>query len=580
MSDVIAPALVLGGAVLHECGKYHHPDGFTLSVSRDGLAFGSSEAVVSVVESLWTDGASVTQRATNAVTSFRVMVEGPDLTTLAAGERYVRRAFPADRGSTDLVWRPGEGVPAAVRTVLAGRLLAPDPDLYAETGVLMRRVYPVELTCAPFVRSEHETVVPALPVTNTETPVTIYSGGSPSAWSSIPEGKVETTVGRFYVKHGAWAAWYGSVPLGDARYLVVGVSVNSHPVIRIRVGVDGPLRSVSPTTMAPQSAVAGGVPLVYRLPEGGATLDSVQFPPRAPGMQHGVWSMSLWESVPTSERQSWRQINVGGTERSPGTLQVATRDGTGSLGTTIVHTGPDDTGYSPDLIPGRFTDNTTFTPDATTPGGGWLTGGGGAISTSQPVAAVPSGTYMVAAWLRTTAGVSSKTVTVSTAALAVGDDGPTSSWSTEMRWVSSGPVTLTTTPQLVWLGLVEWPGVDSGVGTAWILSTGLTDVEVGGWWAFPHGRDTSLTVVDSQEPHLWFASGDISRGPRVRIGATDDYATAYTPPADKVLSLDASPLPPGAVRSYVVTTGTTNAAVSYRYTKHWTHLPADDGTTS
>lgn len=567
MTTLIAPALTLGDATLHECGKFHHPDGFTVSVSRDGLSFGSSEAVQTVVESLWADGASVSQRATNAVTSFRVMIEGPDLTTLAAGEAYVRRAFPADRGSVDLVWRPGEGAPAAVRTVLAGELGAPDPDLYAETGVLMRRVYPLELTHAPFVRSEHETVVSAQESGVGETPLTLYNGGAATGWGSNPSGKLTSTSGQIRAGDGATIVWSGSWDLGGRRLLYVRRDWATGHTISVRRGT-GPYQTYSPIGSA-------GFAYVYRLDESSLPVTAIGFYPLAGVQVHTVLAVQArFEFEPTG-RQSLRRFTVGGTERSPGTLQVSTRDGAGSLGTTIVHTGPDEGAYDPDLLAGRWLEGgVSWTPDPAAPGGGWLAGS--ILLSSRPAAGIPPGSYMLTAWMAAASGT--VTINPTSVAVTVGDGGDTAPWMATAPHVNIAPVTLTTTPRLVWLGTVEW-GADAGVGTSWVVLNGATGAKVGGWWAFPHGRGTSLTAVDSDRPHAWVSSGDIMRGARVHIGATDDPALSYTPNPTAIHTLDAAPLPAGPARSYVVTTGAANAAVSYRYVKRWTHLPADDGTT-
>src|SRR5690606_29807735 len=127
---------------------------------------GTSEPVVSVMQSLSADGAASRVDAWgNATSTIQVQVSGADHTALALGEAALRRVLPDGWDDpVDLVWRPPDGMaPASVRVVLSAVLGSPFGDGWDQGEMRFTRTYPLTLTHRPHVYSEHETVAPALP---------------------------------------------------------------------------------------------------------------------------------------------------------------------------------------------------------------------------------------------------------------------------------------------------------------------------------------------------------------------------------------------------------------------------------
>ena len=154
--------LWLNGLLLNGPGSEFTGEGYGFQVARDGASFGSATAVVQVVAGFSGYGSRESVTGFENVTSeLLVQVSATNLTDLARGFAALELACPLDGETVDLVFRPGDGAPAAVREVVRVDFeRVPQPHLVEH--VLCKQVWRLKIRHKPFVRSEHRTVLPAM----------------------------------------------------------------------------------------------------------------------------------------------------------------------------------------------------------------------------------------------------------------------------------------------------------------------------------------------------------------------------------------------------------------------------------
>lgn len=575
--------LVLGGLPIDGVDSHLTDEGWLLRVkaAAHGTTFGTAEAVMSVVDAMGADGGQARiERWGNAVSTIQLQVLGVDATALAKGEAAIRRVLPDGYGApVDLLWRPPDGeAPASVRTVLTGVLGSPSSGTEWDSDELrLTRTFPLELTHEPHVRSEHLTVTPALPVGE----VTVIDDcTSATGWSAtdIEGDPITPTVvsGAIHFEHPAedtlvWRVQRpGSINFAPAPWLTVDAKLTSGEPMSFAVLVAGTNRFME----ASQQLPSGMWRFLFDMRGVGTKpvgFSAVNFG-RSVADTLVIDQMGVSITRPAMGKQIRGAIEIGGTERTPGTLTVSARDGVSPTGLTLVHTAPDDgTGYDPDLNRWVFS-GPAQVDDVTAPMGGWRT------LTGYLSAVVPWDTFPAATSYQIGALVRSDT----TQEVAI----EWSAWS----WIDSvltqqvvGERILTLEAEkLTWvpMGRTTLPAIQArrgGVGLG-LNQTAGAPVKVGGWYAFRADRDSALTVVTSDKPRLFIEAGDGGGDPGGwMVGNAADGSDAYTPRAIEIHAPGVHTFPSGRVATYIITAGIADPAVAYTYYQRWTANAADPG---
>ena len=562
--------------------------GYRFSVAADGLEFGSSEAVESVVRALAADGSSARiDGHDNADTTFRLLIEGEDYTALNRGEAAFRRLLPDGySGSVDLLWRPPDGhAPASVRTVLKGTFVQDFDDM---TELQLAREYVVTLTHLPFVRSEFPSVASAAAIGAGSLTVidecSSASGWTASGTSGVPIAPTASGGALHFPLEPseglrAWSIGRpGDVDLTATPYLVVEVKFPPQTL-----GDDAALVSGA-TWLRPMqvSVTTEGYRRYMFDTSGGWTPQPLRFHfGQAAG---GDWVRTLSirhiEALPTPNptlpKQSSRLLSVGGTERTPGTLHVFSRDMT-PLGLTIVHTSPDEgTGYDPDFS--RWVTNNAGTPGADAPNGRWRSiQSPSVIEALVPSASLPTGTYQIGAWVKSS---TAQRVGINWIAGTVPrpSAGTVASYDNGLAWVDLQA----NVPAFVGVGSTTLPTSIAGAGRTYVFLTQVGSgpaVMVGGMWLFRTGQDCGLTAVNSQETHLWVVGEEAGSVGHVVVGSQADMSDAYTPsvPYGEIVAASPHTFRAGTSGVYVIST-VPHAGVEVEHYRRWPFNAADDGT--
>ena len=582
-------ALILGGTPIDGYDATFTDGGYRFSVLADGYEPGSAEAVESVVRALAADGSSARiDGHDNAETTFRLKIEGEDHGSLNRGEAAFRRLLPDGYSApVDLLSRPPQDdAPASVRTIITGKF---DQDWDDFDELRIERVYVVTLTHRPFVRSEFPSVAKALSV-GEGTQTTINDCTSITDWSAVGTGGVAitpTTSGgavHFVLPPSAglrgWTLTIaGTYDLALTPYLAVEVqfppmSLGDDGLLRAGGEWIEPIQKVISTDGYQRYIFDTSAPGVMWTP-GPVTL---HFGQAASGTVARTLKVRHVEALPVANpglpRQNARLLKIGGTERTPGTLHVASRDDS-PLGLVLVHTSPDEgTGYDPDIS--RWIVGSTIDPDPAAPMGGWVEGYPLAVRSVVPSASVPSGTYQIGIYLlpTITARVKFQWVAISmpdpsTDAGTGGDLGH--------AWVD----VVADRPTFVGIGTTTVPSARAGLGRTAITigHGGSTAIPIGGMWLLRTGRDCGLTAVRTDESHIWVESDDAGRVGVVFVGSQSDQSDAYAPAGDfgEVYAADGHTFRYGNAITYVASLAP-NPAVDVEHYRRWPFNAADDGT--
>lgn len=576
--------LTLAGLHIDGIASEVHDEGWLLRVLSSGTTLGTSEPVVSVMQSLSADGAASRVDAWgNATSTIQVQVSGADHTALALGEAALRRVLPDGWGDpVDLVWRPPDGMaPASVRVVLSAVLGSPFSDGWDQGEMRYTRTYPLTLTHRPHVYSEHETVAPALPVGSGAITV-IDPLSSTSGWSwraGSGNAQTPTTTGI--------ALQFAHPPATERLWLITRTGVVSFTGTPYLVADIGSTRNPFPTVYGVSSGGSGARPISVTYIGGGywrhVFYVGEAARPELSFAVHSVTPSALPETIsikalerhpvnPGTPRQRARIIAVGGTERSMGSLHISAPAATPAapLGLTLVHTSPG-SGDEVDLA-AWLTLGTVDTVGYGAPAGTWWTLSS-SLRSEVPWNALTPDAYQL--------GI-----------IAVSD----TTQQVRLKWDTSAVIGATVTPQdggerivdlvagrMTWvaLGRTTLPAARTRRGTTRVevvKTAGAGKVVAGGFYAFRSGRNCALTVVDPcDEPHLFIDSGDGANNPGSwMVGDAADGSDAYTPPN---FTPGIHAFPPGELFTYVVTAGVEHPDVALRHRRAWTANAADDGTT-
>lgn len=580
-------------------------DGYSIRVLAEGFEPGSHEAVMAVVAALGADGSSSRfERAENAESAFQVQITGPDHLSLAEGEAALRRAFPGNEEIVPLIHRPSDGhSPASVRDIVRGSL-AFDFDDLDEASSTPIHTYTVTLEHLPFVRSEFPTVIPAtadpVPVPTT---VVVDDCTSATGWTALTYkddgtsgssgpifptpvtasgGAVRYTMHSGVIGAGAWRRGgsivrTGAVDMSATPYLVAEVSSPSMALYVGGVRVVADLSRAIDGGYVRNTYDLSAHPAITKLEWAGPDQAWPPSSPRPPSVTISVRHIERTDD-PNPQgrpRQIARTFEIGGTERSPGSVHIWQRTGSDPLGLTLLHISPSvPGGYDPDLT--RWENGAaTPTSDPTVPAGRTFPlGGVPSVVAQVPSSAFPEGPYAIGAFIKS--GIAQSVTFTTTVAGSI----PGSTVFREIRQQSKRVTFAADTWTYVSLAMETLPALRGPMGGTWVAvsSTGAaSSLTLGGWWAFSARDGCSLSIADGEQPHLWFDSPEVGSGADVWMSATASRMDGYSAPG-AIVDAGLPVLSPGPVTAYVVTKDADNAASDHTHYQRWTWHAADDGT--
>lgn len=583
-------SLALGDLTL--TGSRDFPDedhGFWFEIAAEGFEFGKPEAVTRIVTSLLADGAIVSYDSDgNRTINVRVRVHGPSLAAVAQGEAALRRA---SKRPNELTWQP----PDEFAPVSAFETYPSPMTPVQETGWDLaekwwkERTFALSLACSPHAMSADTTTISALVAGSTTTVVDTCD--SAAGWSATTSGYPATA-------STAWEA--GSVGVAEldefvtspepwtlTRTGVIDFSTTPHLVVEVRtISSD----SGRPLNLAGFSG--SGISKDTRLPVlsmrriSGSVYFEVVFDMSAVlsvsalTFLHNSTAGDPWQglfirsvartNIPpaVSPRQVSRILSPGGTERTPASIQIASANGTDSLGLTLVHTSPEDgSGYSPAMRRWRVSGN-TVTTDASTVSGGYELLHPNPVGFEVPTSSLPEGGYLLCAFLRVGI-VGDHSIYFSSYTQLPAPNDSTLMGEVINRVTVNFPVA--NTWQLVPLGIMTLPTVRTSAGQIIVGiqrdSASLDDILIDEAWLFRVDDNCALSIVDATASNLWLDSPGVgSPVPTVWMG---DSPESRTHPGTQLVSPGNHVLHPDGTAVFVATLGTQWPEVSGTFRRRW-----------
>lgn len=581
VSDV--HSLTLGDIVLTGDQAFADPEhGFWFQVCAEGTDFGDPEAVTRIVQSLLLDGDVVDYvRDGNRTVPVRVRVKGPTLASVAEGAAVLRRAT---KRRNELTWQPPDEMsPASVYESYPSPM-SRVKDNWDLDELVRERTFSLNLTCSPYARSAMPVTFAALeapPVSPTT--VTINNADTTAGWSVIYADYavdpntytgVVTDEGSF-VQASATGMWLrlhmslttAPVSMAGTRYLAVEYGGSPSP--RFQLTLDGVTAFATPVLVR-----ATGSTIVFVFDCGSSTFsglkimfDEKQTRPVTRTIQ--VADVSRTDTLnQVTRRQSTRVIPGAGTERSPGTIHIASTNPATALGLSIVHTSPETgSGYSPPLRRWRISGN-TVTATGNTFSGSSEPLNATTVLFEQPNKVLPAGDYALCAMLKSSAtGTfpitwSASTRLAGTSSYTAGINGTTPVQfytTTDWHFVSLTPLTLPT--------MRGNDGTFTRIGLQF-LGSGATIIYDEAW-PFRVGDDCALTVVGSTPQHLWLDSPSReSARAKVMVSTLADRSDEWHP-GPSLLSMGTHMLHEGGTALFVATSNFDNPAASGQFYPLW-----------
>lgn len=593
-------ALVLGGGfnLIQAAASAAAP--WESKVLTDGTNRGNPVPIEQQVQTWLQDGAIVvTQGHTNREVPVRVRLTADTLPGVGAAEKAL---FGELEKPNTMSWTPNVAmVRPVVFVIITSRL-----DHLSETGWDTAEVdrrpsakYQVTLTCEAFVRSDTETITPALPATGTTT-TPVNDGSVTTNWT----GQINGTSTAPSVVSGAVKVTNGSPVQGSVTCsLIYTASINTSSTKYLQIDWKPESNTGSPQI----AATADGVPLTKvaetASPTAGFTrtwfgpvaassiavlrIDSLTNIPTVLGIGSPPATRSLYvdninrtDEKPSqgSGRQLLRRIAVGGSARTPGS--VAIEHASSALGDVLAYfyrDVPGIQGYSPSMRPHIFLPGTT---DATLVSGARTNLLSGGTFFLPPVSRLPAGRYLVVA--------------------RIGGAGGGGAWGVNLAWnyttTLNGPtvgpaisrtktLTLTSAYTIFVLDRVTLPTCDldpASPAVLQILFTGtavgtttaanlddlwLYNLDIGQLVRVSCGTGSPASGGPANRVFIEPASTDRPR-PSVRIGFAADKSDSFYPATFP--SWQFPQFVPPSVIVHTVTTNAVDAAVSFR---NWDRFP-------
>lgn len=577
-------ALTLGSLTLTGSKHFSDPEhGYWFEVAAEGTEFGSPEAVTSIVQSLLADGSVVRyDRDENRTIPVRVRVHGPTLQAVAHGEAALRMATKV---RNELTWQPPDNFapPSVYETYPSAMTSVQESGWDLDEMVRRVRTFRLNLMASPHARSQNPVVSEAL--RSGTTTVVVDTCDSATGWTATRNGApdVATTfweAGSVSVAELSDAVglppetWTltrpGSVDFTDTPYLVAEMrTIGSVGLGNVVVIVDAGLPSQRFLKILEVRKIADGTPHYRVTWDATGTASTITFWHRTDDPNQ-VWQGVFVRNISRTDippgptpRQLTRVVEVEGTERTPGSLELFSGGAT-ALGMTVVHTSPEDgSGYSPPLRRWRVS-------------GAGETSNLSAVSQALesillpnpfvaevPNRAVPEGGYLLAArMLVPTAGVTAINWAAETVTRGVGQGYVTDF----AHW----EFTTAHTWNFVPLAVLTLPTLRSEEGTVRIQMSSSVPVELDEAWLFRVDDDCALTVIrDVATARMWLDSPDInSRVPRVWIGDNEHRTDAFHPGGNLYCHGNHT-FAPDKVSVFTATSGVSGPAVSMSHYPRW-----------
>lgn len=545
---------------------------------------GEPEVLVNALPGSLADGdIEQEQRAGNRTYVLPVWIEGASLGEVAKNEAALRQTIRL--GRLTLTHDSGDPLaPPSVYEVLVARMKLERQDI-TESHLLRKAI--LTLTCAPYARSADPVTVEALsPPVAVPTTVTVNNADTTAGFSATKTVGLapSTTSAIAVIDQGAYVSTTAtetdafSVMLNLAVSPTVSMSATKYLTIEASGSVDLYFAATlngagSYLTPALTRATSNGV--LYVFDTAGKALSSVQvytkLDLRAGTRTHtvSVYDVSRTDTLPqVTKRQASRTIEVGGTERTPASIRVATA-GT-PLNFTAVHTSPSTlAGYSPPLRRWRTSGNTVTADNALISGGREpvnLT----PIEAQVPLMSLPEGEYVLAAVMRSTvAGTFPITWTANSLIPGYGFLGPTVSGVAQARFFDPGFW------NLIPLDVITLPPVRATNSLAVVALTlnrapiASEVIDIDEWWAFRVGEDSALTIVSTPATRLWLDSPDVTSSvPRVWVGDFNNRADARHP-GSGLYAQGNHILHPDGTTVFVASNGSDSPSVTATFHKRW-----------
>lgn len=574
MSEDLAPTWVIGSIDLTE---------YPFSVDRDNTVdIGEPDMIVESLTSQLADGdIERTVRHGNRTYVLPIYIEGPTLADVADAEALLRAELRSS-GLT-LTHNPGDSWAVdSVYEVQTARM-SPSRDDTHESHLI--RKWTLTLTCAPFARSAGLTTVETLPVPVSPTTTTFDTCDSATGWTATVNGAAVAVdlaweAGSVSVKETLapgpqtlTLTRTGAVDFTPTRYLVADIGYySSLGALPVTCVADG---SVLP--LLEQRLIAPGS-YRYTYDSGGVDAASLTFSSYTEPDYADLKIRSLVRTdMPPAitPRQLLRTLEVGGTERTAGSLKISAPDGTSALQLVLVSSWPENgSGFAPPLRRWRVGGNTE-TPNAGTFSGKAEPLGPAYSYFDVPIASLPPGTYQLMALMRASVAGSYNVESV----IQSRHNGVTLG---ETTWGTGGTETVSfpfaNDWKLVPMGVYGAPIVAAKAGEFRILikTPGTTVVDYDEAWLFPVDDDCALSAILTPEPHLWLDSPDLtSRVPKTWEGEEADKSDGHWP-VNGIHTMGSHVFTPGRTSVFTAGFGVDYPEVELTYHKRWHSNAAED----
>ena len=585
-SQVTNPTHALSfGSIPDLVNRTAHPAGYWFDTMSDESDFGSPQPVEVAIRQLLDGSVTEITGHDNREIVLRVNVCANDAASLAAGEL----ALAAEVGGRNvLAWTPPQpGATTSYFDVVSSSLESVT-DMPRE--LMTMRVYRLHLTCLPFARPADLTLTEALSDgtdPGTATTTVLDSCSATTGWTGTdgvflgdgagggPTGTVTTdTTGprdknvTLYLERtfsptvvpGPYlrvkAGTFEGSLVGDFKASADGVSLSL-------VSKNGSTRYYA----APTTAVAKiRITATVKASSGGTS--SFAFA----GIYVDELAMVNVDPSVGTPRQLSRSLTVGGSARTQGSLAIEHQ--TSTLGTVLVHTGPEET-PTPALRP-YLTASGTTTPESARVSGAFNVPGTTAVTFTVPAADCPAGPYQLMAYMCDTSPGTARTITWTVASQVGGSDvGSPVSGTVTYTFATTGVY------EAVPLGLVSLPPnalPDNSNGSVRItisVGSSVSTVRLDEAWRFYATEDCALTWVTGAGQRMWIDAADVDHPlPQIWTGTASDRADAY---AASVSAWGEHVFPPGNGQVFTITSNAQGAAVSLQhYRRYHTHV-VDEG---
>lgn len=534
---------------------------------------GAPETVTELVQSMLADGDLIrVTRHGNRELTLTVIVEGADLGEVALNEATLRRA--CSRPNV-LTFDPGDDfAPASAFDVLTVEMRHARDE---ETESHLLHKWELTLTCAPFARSTELTTVEAMsPPPASPTTVTLHDCSTTTGWSAVATTYSDSgpSTSAVAVNDGGpfvWSTITGPLPSLEMTVVLAAVSLTATPYLVVETsGSPSPSFTINGAAATPimnRTTSTGGT-VQYVFDTEGVAVTSLRIAKSTPPttfasatIQLGVYDISATDTLPhVTSREVSRIFEVGGTERTTGSIKIGTTDDA-ALGVALVHTSPVATteggeGYDPSLRRWRTSGN-TVTAQTSRMSGATEPLYPAAFEANVPNHALPEGPYALVAMIY------SDTTSTERIHWAVHD-------------VVGGHIDVALVAgvyTLVPIAVAALPSQRSdSVSATTTISLELDNASTADVWLddaflFWASEDCGLTVVTGTDKYLWLEAGTTGE-PRYWTGNQADGSDRQHP-GSGLMSPGSHPLTPGLMRAWVGTSTSTYAGVEVEYFEQW-----------